>query len=219
MWPVPTTASTLAFIGPVQEQVEVVEESTREIFERLTEDVDDQTKDIARAIIKAESGFVETAKNPDSSASGLFQITKATKEDFCPEADLLDAEDNINCGLKILEEEQYWRWSESADVWTENILPKHVPAQCSCIKTARNLGVDIPYNTNASDLESNANMWQGDLILLKYGDVNHAAIYRVTNDGFYIPKEGNKERCRYTERLVPFNDPSVIGFWSSPAEE
>ena len=71
--------------------------------------------DTALRIIKAESSFNPLAKNSSSSASGLFQITRDTKKDFCPQADLFLVEDNIKCAVSIYLKTGWSRWSASGN--------------------------------------------------------------------------------------------------------
>lgn len=56
---------------------------------------------LAVAVAYAESCFEPTAKNPSSSASGVFQFVKKTWEENC-EGDVFNEDDNIKCGVKLL---------------------------------------------------------------------------------------------------------------------
>lgn len=87
---------------------------------------------------------------------------------------------------------------------------------CSCIKTARRLGIAIPYNTNASDFIPNTTPHVGALVLFKFtNDIYHVAyIDKITNDGLFI-LQGNKEKCKYTEEWISWDNPYLIGFWKS----
>jgi len=85
---------------------------------------------------------------------------------------------------------------------------------CSCIKTARAEGVDIPYNTNAEDFIANSVPQIGGLVLMEYGLISHVAvIVRFINEGIII-REGNKEYCKKTERLIPYSYHAIKGFWN-----
>jgi soluble lytic murein transglycosylase-like protein len=57
--------------------------------------------DGALAVAKCESGFNPKAKNPNSTASGVFQIIKGTFKQFKCEGYVFDAEDNVKCARKI----------------------------------------------------------------------------------------------------------------------
>lgn len=86
---------------------------------------------------------------------------------------------------------------------------------CSCIKTARYLGVPIPLGTNAEDLQPNGTPNVGDLLLFKYKVLYHIAVVVERNDKeeYYLVKEGNYEKCQMTTRKVLFSDPAIRGGW------
>jgi len=85
---------------------------------------------------------------------------------------------------------------------------------CSCIKTARAEGVDIPYNTNAEDFIANSVPQVGGLVLMEYGLISHVAvIVKFINEGIII-REGNKIHCEKTERLIPYSYYAIKGFWN-----
>lgn len=53
----------------------------------------------------------------------------------------------------------------------------------------------------------------GGVVILKYGSDSHVAyIFRVTGEGLFIG-EGNFDECEYTERLISFDDPAIVGYW------
>lgn len=67
-----------------------------------------------------ESTLDPTAKNPNSSASGLFQITKATQldaEKVLGKKQVFDAEDNIDMAIYFMLKGQWSRWNESKGCW------------------------------------------------------------------------------------------------------
>lgn len=57
------------------------------------------------------------AKNPSSSASGLFGITKGTWEDRKCTGDVFDAADNIACARKIYDKYGLKPWEASKSKW------------------------------------------------------------------------------------------------------
>lgn len=66
---------------------------------------------LAHAIAEIESGFNPGAKNPHSTAAGVFQITRPTWEDFRCEGDPYDYRDNTECAMRILSSpDGIWRW-------------------------------------------------------------------------------------------------------------
>ena len=84
---------------------------------------------------------------------------------------------------------------------------------CSCIHTARQLGVNIPLGTNAEDIEATSTPYVGALALFKYSNgVSHVGvIIAIVEEGFYID-EGNFRRCEYTRRYIEWDDPFLVGF-------
>ncbi len=90
---------------------------------------------------------------------------------------------------------------------------------CSCIKTARELGVDIPYSTNAEDLVPNSVPQIGCLVLMTYPKSSHVAtILNFLNEGIQI-LEGNKTPCKESVRIIPYNYKYLKGFWCSTANK
>lgn len=65
----------------------------------------------------AESGFNPLAKNPNSTASGLFQILKGTWAAHKCEGEVFDAEDNIACARKIYDRNGTRDWLASKNGW------------------------------------------------------------------------------------------------------
>lgn len=84
---------------------------------------------------------------------------------------------------------------------------------CSCIKTARYLGLPLPPTPYAGDLRANTKKPEkGDGVLLTYETDEHiAVILDIVGDNFLIG-EGNFRECQYTERLIPFDDIHIRGF-------
>ncbi len=65
-------------------------------------------------IAKAESNFKERAKNPKSSASGVFQIIAGTWYSNDCVGDKWVAEDNIRCAYKLQEKRGFQPWQVCA---------------------------------------------------------------------------------------------------------
>lgn len=86
-----------------------------------------------------------------------------------------------------------------------------IKIECSCVKTARSLGVPIPYNTDAKDIVPDGTPEIGGLIVLKYGDIYHIAVIQGFESGFNV-SEGNFKECEMSERTIDFNDPHIVGF-------
>jgi len=94
------------------------EESPQQIFSRLCAHYPDDICAKAEVIIQAESNWNPKAKNPTSTASGLFQFIKGTWEYHC-KGHVFDPEDNIACGLRLLDQGGDRHWDASAHVWRE----------------------------------------------------------------------------------------------------
>jgi hypothetical protein len=68
----------------------------------------------ALEIARCESGFrnvcnVQTCDN----GRGPYQFLASTFDEQC-EGDVDNAQDNIDCGIKLMKAGQYWRWKQSA---------------------------------------------------------------------------------------------------------
>ena len=117
----------------------------------------------------------------------------------------------------MLANDDYWRWKQSVEGWLPKLGETLIPATCSCIKTARNLGIDIPYDTEADDLKSNTTIFVGALALFKYPNFSHVAVVtKLEASGFWV-HEGNYKLCEMTKRFILYNDPALRGFWKSGA--
>lgn len=68
-------------------------------------------------IAEAESTYNATAKNPKSSASGLFQILTSTWKGAGCQGDVFDAESNIACARKLYTTSGTKPWDASKATW------------------------------------------------------------------------------------------------------
>lgn len=73
--------------------------------------------DIMVDIANAESSFNPAAKNPRSSAKGLFQIVDSTWSSTKCNGDVLNATDNIECAKKIRADAGTTPWNASKNNW------------------------------------------------------------------------------------------------------
>ena len=98
----------------------------------------------------------------------------------------------------------------------ETIVPTSVA--CSCVKTARMHGVELPPG-NAIDLKPNSDIpVEGQVIIMKYHSGGHVAVIReITEEGYWIV-EGNYHRCKVSERFIPKTYPHIVGFWTEYTE-
>lgn len=86
---------------------------------------------LAVSIARAESGFVANAKNPESSASGVFQFLDKTFQTYCIDKyHLVDsmklknrASTQVNCAIEMLKEPNGWKhWLDSHENWRYNVV-------------------------------------------------------------------------------------------------
>ena len=84
--------------------------------------------ELAVRIAECESGLDPFASNPHSTASGVFQITKATFEDAIKLQftdwvwySVFDAHKNIEVAMWYMSENQYWRWNASQHCWNYDL--------------------------------------------------------------------------------------------------
>lgn len=68
-------------------------------------------------VARAESRFYEKAKNPHSTAKGIFQILDGTWRAYGCTGNVLNAVDNIICARKIYDLDGTSPWLASAHVW------------------------------------------------------------------------------------------------------
>jgi len=68
-------------------------------------------------IARAESTFRSDAKNPSSTASGLFQIIYSTWNSNNCQGNAINVEDNIKCAYKIYSKRGFQPWASSASSW------------------------------------------------------------------------------------------------------
>lgn len=89
-------------------------------------------------------------------------------------------------------------------------IPEEI--KCLCVAYARFVGMRIPYPTNADELVPNGTPDIGNGILFRYGNVSHLAVILGYTDEGYKVTEANKTPCEVSERVVPWNDPNIVGF-------
>jgi len=88
-----------------------------------------------------------------------------------------------------------------------------VSTLCSCVLYVRSKGVDIPKlgNNGTPDfLKPNSIPAKGVAILFTYDHI--AYIEKIETTGMWI-SETNKEDCKYTERFLLYDDPTIRGFY------
>ena len=68
-------------------------------------------------IARAESRFIPTAKNPASTATGVFQILVGTWAAYGCVGERTDASDNIACARIIYNQDGTTPWNASSENW------------------------------------------------------------------------------------------------------
>ena len=163
------------------------------------------------AVCDAESNLRNVCNEEFGCLAGIgtCQIVQSTFDEQCPERESpYNEDDNTYCTVKMMAAGQLWRWEQSQHKWNYKI-----PSECSCIKTLRDAGIAIPFETNAEDLHPNTFPHVGAVVLLKYKRLYHAAlIIKIDGEGFTV-YEGNYEPCHTGERYILLNDPAIRGFW------
>ena len=76
---------------------------------------------LATSIAWCESNYIPTAKNPNSTASGVFQFVEGTWGDYC-EGDVFDEDANIQCAIDLLSEGGEMHWKASMPCWSKLAL-------------------------------------------------------------------------------------------------
>lgn len=91
----------------------------------------------------------------------------------------------------------------------------HGVVECSCIRTIRSLGIELPFDTDAKDLQPNTDLAVDVIAIFRTKDYSHVGLVtEIKEDGFLI-KEGNYVECRITERFIKFGDYRLIGFYKT----
>lgn len=72
--------------------------------------------ELLNRIIICESGWKSTAKNPNSTASGIFQFIATTWNSW-GEGDVFNPYDNIRAGVKLFEAQGTHPWTASKSCW------------------------------------------------------------------------------------------------------
>lgn len=111
----------------LEEQIKAGDTSTTTIKAFIEEEAIRMGVDpkLATEIARAESGFQANAKNPKSSASGIFQYIDSTAKKYCVEkfgfmASLEEKNDPVKqtkCAVKMLSDGEEEHWEESRFLW------------------------------------------------------------------------------------------------------
>lgn len=94
---------------------------------------------------------------------------------------------------------------------------------CSCVSYARWLsGINVPIPKRggnkigwAIDHPVNSQIPKvGGIAILNIGAYGHLVVVVAINDGFMTIKESNYSRCGLTTRVIPINDPAIVGYYN-----
>lgn len=89
----------------------------------------------------------------------------------------------------------------------------HGDIGCSCVRTARSLGINIPYGMDAVDLKPNTDKPEvGIGVLIKTENGHIAKITKIEEDKLWVI-EGGYSDCEIVERFYSFDDPRIIGYY------
>ena len=196
-------------VPAIIETVEAKEETIPEKIKRIT-----GNDPLLLAIAEAESNFNPEATNSKSTAKGLFQILKGTAKKYCPEANLFNPEENIECAKKIYEDKKWQPWMSSFPKWKDKIdkqIVNEIITSCSCMAYLHTRGILV--KGNASDLVPNSTPIKGGVVVFKYpSGASHAAlIERIMGDKMVI-SESNYYPCEKSKRTISFADKNIYGF-------
>jgi len=70
-------------------------------------------------IARCESKFKADAKNPNSTAKGIYQFLNGTWKANCPNSDVLNFIDNIDCAWKVYQKQGDTPWHSSQACWNK----------------------------------------------------------------------------------------------------
>lgn len=209
-------------------RIEIVEKlSVRDLISYTTK-MYKISDEIPFVIVDAESDYLNICNKEYGCVGGIgiFQITQETFDEQCKGTPLIYDDkriskspynilDNVDCGVRMLKNEDYFRWEPSMKTWIPMLSQEtrdKIESLCNCMKGLKSLGVNMP-SANAKDLTANSSAKVGNLILFKYAKSYHAALITEIQKDYYIVKDTNYLRCQYTERKVLKNDPYIRGFY------
>ena len=170
------------------------------------------------SIIEAESQFQNTC-NTKGCAYGIgpAQIVQSTFDEQC-EGNINNEQDNLECAAKMLKNGDYWRWEQSWNKWLPKIATStrnNILKLCSCIHGIRSREIFI--KGNAKDIPTGDPPTLGALAKFYYPSTRsyHVALITNMNSESFTVYETNFSKCKEGRRKVFYQDPALIGFYSS----
>jgi soluble lytic murein transglycosylase-like protein len=115
---------------------------------------------IALGVAQHESGFVPTAKNPNSSAAGIFQLTTSAQQ-YEGVTSPYDPTQNIDAGESLLAMyyQKYGNWPDALQAFSDGpgtvgVSPPSAQTQGLISYISSNYGVDLSAPSSGIDLSS-----------------------------------------------------------------
>ena len=146
-------------------------ETKTEILSKISElsGGDIVLQEIATEIAISESKLDSLAKNPESSATGIFQFLKSTWRKNC-KGDRLNYEDNIACGVSILVQNGFAHWNASKYLWYPKLSPQAklrvsgTISETTIVKVLSFAGGRVNIDKQGNIIDGNGNIFiEGDI--------------------------------------------------------
>lgn len=142
-------------------------------------------------VIEAETGGTwDCTKVGDAGELGCLQIIPK----FHPDVDPLDFDASVRYFISEYKAGRGWQWTS---------------ANCYAYVS---LFVKIP---KMALIMPNSPPKKGSVAVFDYKGVKHIAVVTELREKGFMIKEANYEPAKIGTRFVPWNSPSLIGFWSS----
>jgi hypothetical protein len=148
----------------------------------------------------SESSLGENRVGDQGKSCGVIHFNK----DYFPEEFSRCDDDNyiLSRASELISKGEEWRFTP-----------------CSCVQFAKARGVKLPKG-NASDLFPNTEVPSvGGVIIMKYKSGEHHLIPitkdTIQPDGFHAVS-ANKEPCKITREIIPFDSKQIMGFYKYP---
>lgn len=153
--------SIYALTYPSQAKADIKDDIIVELHELCGDDF--ILEEIVIAIIEAESNFNPTAKNPHSTAKGLFQFLKGTFKENCG-GNVLNWHDNLVCGARMLQNGEFNHWKASKSSWYPNLSLGAKLRVKAKSKVVAFVGGLVAINTKGDILDLSGKIWKGGTI-------------------------------------------------------
>jgi hypothetical protein len=211
-----TYIQPIDYIAPNSSVYAETIEYTKDEVKAQIEALGGEYSDVLLAIAEVESNFNPNARNPESTATGLFQFTQDTWNEKC-NGIRTNIKDSTLCAKKLLEQGQYYRWESSITKWLPKLSQQRqidiVGYECSCIAYMRELGHDFPKVPDPSYLEPNSPPKIGGLVLLDYTFPHIGEIIDFRPEVlFFKERVLLNGRCLTRINHIRYDNPNIRGF-------